>query len=285
MYTERVAADPRVEVFVSGSIPAGHSCQCRRCHRNRIQVPHGPGTSLFHGGDWRRTPVPTALAIVAADPLWSSFKGAYFDKLINQLGINAVRIDITPGDIENDADYFTAGALGAGPFNTWCCSSTSHAQKPVNDNNDPNHFNCPDQTLVNCPNTFPFAENDYMMGNWITGDNGFVATARAAYKYPFIQVTYNPRSNVTFVSNDCAELGEQFAALFLHDQNKWGVIPDAIDMINEPDINGGTNWTAAKVGACAKVVKNRLNSMGSNPRSGRLPPRPPHTLWPGIRTS
>jgi hypothetical protein len=53
-------------------------------------------------------------------------------------------------------------------------------------------------------------------------------------------------------------------AAFQHVHQRWGWIPDAIEVINEPD-TGTPDWTAAQIGNAIVATGNRLKAAGYNP--------------------
>jgi hypothetical protein len=52
-------------------------------------------------------PGPNGKGILPADPAWASLKSAHFAKLVNELGINTIRLDTHFVDVENTRDYWT----------------------------------------------------------------------------------------------------------------------------------------------------------------------------------
>src|SRR5580692_2829083 len=85
----------------------------------------------------------------------SSLKPALLGQLVNQLGINTVQLTVASGDIENSTlinghDAWTYYNVTAPSSANW----SNHRYVPVNDDGNPNHFNCPDVTLVSCAGSF-----------------------------------------------------------------------------------------------------------------------------------
>ncbi len=62
--------------------------------------------------------------------------------------------------------------------------------------------------------------------------------------------------------NNPAEHAELMLAVFQHMQSKYGFVPDAIEVIDEPN-NAG--WSGSQIGAAIVAVGNRLKANGFNP--------------------
>jgi uncharacterized protein (TIGR03437 family) len=219
--------------------------------------------------------------MIGAQPNWPSMKQAFIGQLVNQLGINTLQFTDSPQDIENNTDFF--GLCGLGPGTDPRCQNGDNQQfVAVNDDDDPNHFNCADQTLVNCPTTFPLTKNDWVIENYWLGTDGMKAQVQAAGRTPYFILQYIHRTNNSmFLWNSAAEMAEEITAVFLHDYNKYNFVPDIVDLDVEPDVNcdgsgnapltpgcsgGGSGyWTYALLGTFAKTVKSRLNALGFTP--------------------
>jgi len=109
----------------------------------------------------------------------------------------------------------------------------------VNDDADPDHFNCADAALVNCPASFPLSYFDYTMNQYIVGEGGMRAMVQANGE-PFhlvLQWIHWP-NNSGYLDQSAAEVGEHMLAVFLHSRNKFGFVPDIVDMMVEPDNHG-----------------------------------------------
>jgi len=87
----------------------------------------------------------------AESPNWPEFKPLFLNQLVNQLGINTVQLTEPSGDIEIPR---IAGRMPS-PINNSNSDWAACRYSPVNDDADPDHFNCADAALVNCPASFP----------------------------------------------------------------------------------------------------------------------------------
>ena len=224
---------------------------------------------------------PNGFGMISAQPNWPSIKQAFIGQLVNQLGINTLQFTDHPSDIETNVDLFGLCSLGP-QTDPHCQGGDSQAlYVAVNDDNDPNHFNCPDQTLVNCPTTFPLTMNDWHIEHYWLGTDGMKAQVQAAGRTPYYVLQYLHRTNNSaFLWNSAAELAEEITAVFLHDYNKYNFVPDILDLDVEPDgscevsgnapsastcYGGGGHWTYALLGNFAQTVKTRLNALGFTP--------------------
>ncbi len=57
-----------------------------------------------------------------------------------------------------------------------------------------------------------------------------------------------------------AEYAEFMLAVFQHLRDKYGIVPDAIEMILEPD--NGTSWTPSALGQAMVAAADRLGAGG-----------------------
>ena len=226
-------------------------------------------------------PGPNGLGMIGAQPNWPSMKQAFIGQLVNQLGINTLQFTDQPSDIENNVDAFGLCGLGPGT-DPLCQAGDSGLFIAVNDDTDPNHFNCADQTLVSCPTTFPLTKNDWVIEHYWLGTDGMKAQVQSAGRTPYFILQYNHRTNYSeFLWNSAAEMAEEIAAVFVHDYHKYGFVPDIVDLDSEPDLHcdisgnappapecndtDGAHWTYALLGNFAKTVKSRLSSLGFTP--------------------
>ncbi|HEX4137074.1 MAG TPA: IPT/TIG domain-containing protein [Bryobacteraceae bacterium] len=227
-------------------------------------------------------PGPNGSGMIAAEPNWPSMKQAFISQLVNQLGVNTLQFTDQPSDIENNVDVFGLCALGPGTAPVCGSGESNLLFTSVNDDGDPNHFNCADQTLVNCPTTFPLTKNDWVIDNYWLGSTGMKAQLQAVGKTPYFILQYIHRTgNSAYLWNSAAEIAEEITAVFVHDYNKYNFVPDILDLDVEPDLHcdssgnapppsvcgnvDGGRWTYGLLGAVAQTVKSRLKALGFTP--------------------
>src|SRR5580693_9505934 len=225
-------------------------------------------------------PSPEVTVEPDASANWSSsLKPALLGQLVNQLGINTVQLTVASGDIENSTlingqDVWTYYNVTAPSSAGW----NANRYVPVNDDGNPNHFNCPDVTLVSCAGSFPLAGMDYAYDNYLTGPNGMRALVQANGETFHIDFQWiHWPSSATYLETTPAEVGEHILAAFTHIRNKYGpaFVPDIFDVMVEPDahcdsnaadcVSGGV-WDQTKLGNALAAIKGLLNAAGFNPK-------------------
>jgi hypothetical protein len=167
----------------------------------------------------------------------------------NDLGINRMRLEIRSG-AENSVDYYAQYRAG---------TITREVYRPtwfswVNDNSDPNVIN---------PAGFQFTLLDESIDTVVLPMRQRLA-ARGESLY--LNLNYVSFRNST-AQQDPAEYAELILATFQHMQSKYGFVPNAVEVILEPDNNtiwsGWSNSTA--IGQAIAVTGARLAAAGFRP--------------------
>lgn len=178
---------------------------------------------------------------------YSVYRTPLLDRAINELGINRVRLEIISG-AENPVDWF--GRLQSGQIDI--STFRTHRYESVNDNSDP-------QAIA--ASGFQFSGLDHAVDNVVTP-----LRQRAAARGEQLQV------NLTYVDFGAApfehsanpqEYAELMLAAFQHLQSKYGWVPDAVEIILEPD--NTTNWRPATMGPAIVAAGDRLKAAGFRP--------------------
>jgi phosphodiesterase/alkaline phosphatase D-like protein len=153
-----------------------------------------------------------------------------------EAGINRVRLELW-GDIEN---------------------TTEDANFASNDDGDPNHYN---------PSGFSWSRFDTRMNSVIVPlRNRLIVKGESLY-INLCYVDFLQNGHTFYHANDPAEYAEFILAGFDHMQSGWGFVPDAVEIILEPDAgNNVGRWTAAKVAANLVAAQSRLAAAGYHPR-------------------
>jgi O-glycosyl hydrolase len=153
---------------------------------------------------------------------------ALLDLAVAELGITRTQLSISP-DVE--------GPIGA----------ENHI---VNDNADPNVIN---------PAGFNWLTFDWQIDHLIVP---FRQKVLASGQQPYISLQYaqfEPSSTFEHYQNP-QEYAEFMLAVFQHMKTKYGFVPNAIEVIHEPDRL--TGWTPARIGAVMVGTAQRLQSNG-----------------------
>jgi hypothetical protein len=168
------------------------------------------------------------------------------DRLVNELGINRVRIETRSGH-ENPQDHYSTFKQTLNPSD-W----GPYRYASVNDNDDPR---------VARAEGFQFAELDHKVELIIAPMRALLA---ARGEQLFVNLTY-----VDFVgapweqSSDPEEYAELIHTAFIHLQNRYGWVPDAVEVILEPD--NTPNWRPEVIGRAIVAAGDRLKASGFRP--------------------
>jgi hypothetical protein len=153
-----------------------------------------------------------------------------FDLVVNDVGVTRARLSVQSG-FEGPGSGFD----------------------PVNDNADPNVLNMAG---------FNFTRLDYQIDRLITRLRSRVL-ARGLQPYVGLQYV-DHQANTSFEHwRNPQEYAEFMLAVFTHMQQKYGFVPNAIDIVNEPD--NFADWDGTDIGRVIVATKTRLNAAGFNP--------------------
>jgi len=184
------------------------------------------------------------------DPTWKAIEPLVLDRAANELGVNRVRVEI-PSGIENPVDYwslFTAGQIDYSAMRT-------HFYEKINDNLDP---------FVAVPAGFKFARLDASIENEVlplkrrveaNGEKLWVSLC-----YVDFQSTPQGSFSHALAPDEYAEL---IVTTFEHLDAKYGLTPDSLELVLEPD--NTRDWRGAQLGRGAVAVKTRLRAAGYDP--------------------
>jgi hypothetical protein len=180
-----------------------------------------------------------------ADPRFEQFRNSLFDRAANDLGINRLRLEIVAG-AENPVDYTVSQAT------TPRCARWL----TVNDNDNPNvinpagfHFSALDSSVVRV--VLPMKQRLEARGERLFVNLNYVAFLRQCP--PPVYVHAQP-----------AEYAEFILAAFLHLRDRFGLVPDAVEVILEPD--NVPVWSGgAPIGRAIVAAADRLAEAGFRP--------------------
>lgn len=168
-----------------------------------------------------------------SNPASVRFRQELLDKVVNELGINRIRVHLRSGS-ENTIDYYVR--LRTQTFENERCERWLL----TNDNSDPSNINF---------NGFHFSEIDTAMATIILPMRTRLA-ARGEKLYlnlNYVAFTQQcPAGAVNYIHADPNEYAEAVLATFLHMKSRYGFVPDAVEMILEPD--NGQLWNGTKIG-------------------------------------
>lgn len=202
------------------------------------QTMHGWETTTYTAGE-----LPNA----------ALFQPHVFDLAINDLGISRVRLEVRSG-AENSKD-------------TWLEYGQQHDDNPewravryatVNDNDDARTINW---------NGFKFSELDDNIDH-IVNPMRAVAAARGDRLFVnlnYVAFTQQNGPGTSYVHGNPDEYAEFILAAFMHISGKYGWVPDALDLILEPD--NTVPWRGGRqIGEAMVKAAQRLKEAGFTPK-------------------
>jgi hypothetical protein len=179
--------------------------------------------------------------------------GTYGDTLVRMaacdLGINRIRLEVQAGN-ENPVDNYLRWRTGDISHPQWRCLRWT----AVNDNADP---------AVHNPNGFHWTELDRRMER-------VVLPLRRALEGRgerlYINLTYTgflrQCSGIPDLHANLDEYAELILATFRHLEQRWGVVPDGVNVVLEPE---HTAWTGTQIGRAIVRTAAVLAAAGYRP--------------------
>lgn len=206
-----------------------------------------PATTYQTMNGWEAT----AYVAEPNDPAFPNFKAEVYDRLINDLGINRLRLEVRSG-VEHTDDNWAAYQAGDIDYQTW--RNTRYAT--VNDNGDPATID---------PAGFHFSELDWHIENIVVP---LRALAQARGESLYINLCYVAFTaqivGGTYLHDDPAEYAEFVLATYQHMDSTYGFVPDAWEVILEPD--NVSQWNGTLIGNAIVAAAQRLSAAGYTPR-------------------
>jgi len=179
-------------------------------------------------------------------PEFLLYRDDLLDKAVNELGINRVRLVVVSG-VEAKEDYWANYLSGQEPRDYWGLGK----HQIENDNNDPNSIDW---------SGFKFSSLDYKIDNIVLPMKQLV---EANGEKLYINLIYVDNDQSTFEHyNNPDEYAEFMLAVFIHMRDKYGFVPDSIEIILEPDNVSGPGWTGTQIGEVIVATGDRLKAEG-----------------------
>jgi chitodextrinase len=193
----------------------------------------------------------TAWVAEPNDPAFPYYKDTLFDQLVNDIGINRVRLEIRSG-VENSNDNWSDYQAGGIDYDTW----RSRRYATVNDNGDPCEINWAG---------FHFSEMDYTVENVVLPIKQLVEARgeRLFINLNYVAFTGQITGGGTYLHDDPGEYAEFVLAAYLHLQNKYGWVPDTWEVLLEPD--NVAQWNGTLLGQVIVAAAGRLKANGFTP--------------------
>jgi hypothetical protein len=180
---------------------------------------------------------------------FQTYKNQLFDLAANDVGINRLRVEVRSGS-ENTVDYYQQWRSGQIDDATWRCVRYA----TVNDNSDAQSINT---------NGFKFSQLDSLVQNVVLP---MQQRLQARGERLFINLEYTAFTNTIcspgqYHHDDSPqEYAEFILAATQHLRTRYGLTPDAWEVILEPD---NTNfWRGPTIGAAIVATAARLSAAG-----------------------
>lgn len=184
------------------------------------------------------------------DPAFARFADTLFDEAVSDLGINRIRVEVRSG-LEHPRDLWSqvrSGRVDAGVLQSarYCVG---------NDDADPHTLN---------RQGFQFAELDFDIGTVVLPLRRRLAARGERLYLIGTYVAFHGECDRPSVHENPEEYAEFVVAVYQHLLQKHGFVPDAWEVILEPD--NTRFWRGRQIGEAIAATSRRLASAGFRPR-------------------
>jgi hypothetical protein len=208
------------------------------------------GTITVHGSQQFQTmtgwEAQAGIGQAECDPrAYEVYKHEVIARAADEVGINRIRVGLRTG-FENPIDQFARLQAGQLTFDEW----KVYWFQLVNDNSDPFSIN---------PAGFNWGYLDYVMDDLVVPLRQRLAARGASF---WLSLSYTGARTALLHRDNADEYAEFVLAAFQHLQQKYGIVPNSLEIVNEPDIG---NWSPPTVARSLLAAKLRLNQAGFTP--------------------
>jgi hypothetical protein len=183
------------------------------------------------------------------DPDFPLYKDSLLVRAACDLGINRIRLEVQSGQ-ENPTDNYLRMKAGQISNEQWRCLRWT----AVNDNADPNVIN---------ESGFNFTLLDRRVERVILPLKELM---RQRGERLYINLTYvafvEQCNDLDYLHANPAEYAEFMLAAFQHLRDTWGIVPDGLEVILEPD---NSDWDGTDIGRAIVQTATRLEAAGFTP--------------------
>jgi len=186
------------------------------------------------------------------DASWLTSRDAIVQKLIDDAGITRVRLEVRSG-VENPVDYWSQFVAGQISYNT----GRDHYYEKINDNSDPAVANA---------GGFQWSSFDYYIQNFVLPMKAQLTARNKTLHVNLCFVDFNttPFKGTLSLSGSPSEYAEFMTLAAMRLRDRFGISPDSLEIILEPD--NGDGWSPTAVGRAIVAAKSRLAAAGINPK-------------------
>jgi O-glycosyl hydrolase len=190
-------------------------------------------------------------ALNGFNPGWEQYGDEIFDRLVNEAGINRIRLGI-PSGVENPVDNWGRFVDRRIDYKTF----HSHLYEKINDNTDP---------ATSDMGGFQFSVLDYQIEKFVlpikkrieaNGENLFV-------NFCYMDFDWSPERGSLEHALHPGEFAEFILVHFEHLRDKYGIVPDAFEVILEPD--NTTYWRGDTIARGLRAAVAALGEHGFSP--------------------
>ncbi len=176
---------------------------------------------------------------------YQAYRNEVLDRAANEVGVNRIRVGLRNG-FENPSDPWPQKLSGQLTFDQW----KVFWFKVVNDNADPFSIN---------PAGFNWGYLDYVIEQLIIP---LKQRLQARGDDLWFNLSYTGANSGQLHRDNPDEYAEFVLAAFQHLQQKYGFVPNSLELVNEPNLQG---WNAQVVGRNLAAVSARLHAAGFFP--------------------
>ena len=182
------------------------------------------------------------------DGSWLAQRDAFAAMLVDEAGIDRLRLEIKSG-MENPVDYwslFAAGKIGYRAYK-------DRFYEKINDNDDPAALN---------PTGIHFSDMDWHVENIVLPVQKRLEARgrRLRLNLAYVDFGWTPIKGTLSHAKNPAEYAELVTERFLHLKAKYGLVPDSLEIIVEPD--NSDNWRGVEIGKAIVATAARLEAAG-----------------------
>ena len=178
---------------------------------------------------------------------WNGVREEVLDLVTNDVGLNRVKLPLRSG-YEDSTDHFSRYMRGETTFDQWKYTWF----RPVNDDADPRHRE---------PGRIPVGLSRPRRRDAAPAHEG-IACRRVGDDL-WVSLAYVGGRN-TVHEGDPEEYAELVEQVFVHLRDRYGLVPQSIEVINEPNMHDA--WTPAQVARALLAARARLAAIGITPQ-------------------
>lgn len=180
-------------------------------------------------------------------PPWVRYREEMLDRLVSEVGINRVRLEIRAG-AESSTGIVSDFISGKLPYKRW----KSRRYETANDNGDPFSINW---------RGFDFAELDWHIENGVLP---LMRRLQARGERLIVNLCYVAFRDGRYYHMEPEEYAELVLATYIHMRDTYGFVPDMWEVILEPDLSKNS-WNGTDIGRAMAATAKRLRANGFSP--------------------